>query len=209
MSYRPGVRLVAAFFPLAAVLVASSSAHAERLVTKDAVGDVVSLVPSDPPENEEPEFVPAPEHTAVDITRTVVDHRSERLRVTVSYQDLRRDFQHYQFVGVHTRDAKFRLLLARRGGPASVVLMRGENALECEGLEASVDQSPDRIAISLPTSCLDSPRWVRIGVGSEGIGQDTIAEDGDYEIFGDDANISGALTPADAKVTLGPKVHRD
>ena len=99
MSHHLGARVVAALLPLTVLIPAA--AHAERVVTDDAVGDVVSE-PSDisvsaeattdpPPEVVDP-FVPDPDNATTDITRTVVDHRAGLLKVTASFRDLQHTF---------------------------------------------------------------------------------------------------------------------
>ncbi|HXH80626.1 hypothetical protein [Nocardioides sp.] len=210
MSHRTAVRLLSAILPLSAVLVALPAAHAERVVSRDATGDASRFVESDlaVPEPVEPEFVVAPEHEAIDITRTVVDHRAARLRVTVGYRNLSRNFHHTQFVRVRTPDKKFDIMVERLGGPAFPLLVAGRgNLVGCVGMDASVDPSTDRIALTVPTSCLEDPRWVSVGVGAFGMNRREMAADPEnFEVFIDDANALGPFKDEDLR--MGPKVHR-
>lgn len=98
----------------------------------------------------------------------------------------------------------------RLGGPAFPLLISaGRGALVgCEGMTASVDQPTNRIALSVPTSCLGSPRWVSVGVGAFGIDRSKMAANPDtFEMFADDANATGPMQ--DEELRMGPKVRRD
>src|SRR6478609_5002460 len=99
MSPRPGLRLLAAALLLA--LLAPAAAHAEKVVTDDAVGDVVTLGPTEPGEDDLANLVPAPDNTATDVVRTTVDHTGSRLRIRIDLRELG-DARLY-FAGVRVR----------------------------------------------------------------------------------------------------------
>src|SRR5689334_43987 len=83
MSSRLGPRLVALLLP--ALLLAPAAAHAERVVTDDAVGDadVVGWLA-----DEDAELPPTPDPSPADIARTVAAHGVRRLSVTVRFVEL-------------------------------------------------------------------------------------------------------------------------
>ena len=206
MSPRLAARLVALILPATAIL-AVPAAHAERVVTHDATGDADSIMS----DFEEEVFTPAPDHSAVDITRTVVAHGARRVSVEVDYRDLTRRFGQAQYVKVQTPEARFDIEVARNlGQRASVSITRRSrgDVVRCPALRASYDTGVDRIGLSIPTSCLRNPEWVRIGVLSLGIERDAIERRAEvYELFFDDAHLTGGFE--DHGVRLGPEVRRD
>lgn len=197
------LRLLAALIPTTLVLVAPAAAHAERVVTEDAVGDAQSIRT----DADEEVFTPAPEHTAADITRTVVAHGSRRIRVQVRYRDLERTFPHAAYVKVRTPGRRFDIETSRNVPEASTQLTRGQrgDVVQCPGLRTSVDGAKDQLTVSVPTTCLGSPAWVQVGVLS------VLAEveinsvlDEPYLVSFDDAHMTGGFE--DHGVRLGPKV---
>src|SRR5687768_16890810 len=89
MSSRAGSRLLVLVLSTGAALGAPAAAHAERAVTHDAAADAVSITYVEVEGSDQEEVIaPAPEQTSVDITRTVVQHRTDRLRLTVKLRDL-------------------------------------------------------------------------------------------------------------------------
>lgn len=198
MTPRPALRLLALALALPALL-APVAAHAEKVVTEDAVGDAVSLA-----EEAFETIVPAPDEAGVDIVRTGVAHGSKRLRVTVHYRAMRRDPFHLTFMAIATADSKFELVVERLGGkPIASIAGRRED-IECQGLKAQVDLGADVLTASLPTSCLDSPRWVRVGVAAIAVSEDTSTPEG-VAAHADDAHRAGEVRD---RIALGPKVRR-
>ena len=59
---------------------------------------------------------PAPDETAVAITRTVVAHGTTRLRVTVHLRDLVLDTAHQTFVHLVTPQGRFEVLVGKNPG---------------------------------------------------------------------------------------------
>lgn len=213
MKHRVATRLIVVLLPAVLVLGSSPSAHAERVVTRDAAGDAVGTVYTEvaqPAGFGPPEDVPRPRHKAVDITRTVVDHDADRLRVSVDYRRLSRTFSHDQYIRVRTSDRSSFLIVAERlGGPMYPLLAGGRNfePIQCPGIAASVDEASDRIAVTVPTACLGDPRWVRVAVHASGVDRRARTADPDpYEVFSDLGHVSGPFRPGDSR--WGPEVRQ-
>jgi hypothetical protein len=199
MTRRPGLRLLALLAPV--VLLVPTSAHAEKVVTEDAAGDVMSLAG----EFQEPDQAqPAPDHTGVDVVRTAVAHGAHRLRVSVRFRDLAQDSAQIAVARVRTARGDFEITLERLRGKPTTSLVRGRKSLECRGLKARVDRDADTLVTSLPTSCLDDPRWVQVGVGAVAVdaGQTSPQE---ATIYADDAHRTGEIRD---RIALGPRVRR-
>src|SRR6478672_7713160 len=113
MSPRPGLRLLAAALPLA--LLAPAAAHAEKVVTEDAAGDVVTVGPTGPGEDDLANLVPAPDDTTVDIVRTTVDHTDSRLRIRIDLRELGDARLYFAGLRVRTPQGSYEVEVDRLG----------------------------------------------------------------------------------------------
>ena len=211
MPSRLGARLAAALVPAVALLL-PAAAHAEKVVTEDAVGDA-QAVTSDVPDGSTAEavFTPAPDETATDITRTVVAHGNTRLSITVHLRDLvLTSSNHQTYVRVATPRFAYTVLVSKSPGSRATAELRRKSgrSAECRGLRVAVDGDTDTVSLSLPTTCIDSPRWVQVGVGVVRVAdpapgsEDPIAE----SLFADDGHRDGDIREND--VAKGPRVRR-
>ena len=192
-------RLVAVL--LAAVVLLPVAAHAEKVVTEDAMGDVVGFVGgSSFPD----ETVPAPDYAGVDIVRTAVDHGARRLRVTARFRAMERDPFQFTVIRVKTPQKSYEITVERMGGKPVSTFDGGRNAPECRGLKSKIDLSADLVTTSLPTSCLDTPRWVQVGVGAVAVSGDQTSPDL-TAVYADDAHRTGEIRD---NIAVGPKVRR-
>ncbi|GAA5119969.1 hypothetical protein GCM10023339_34640 [Alloalcanivorax gelatiniphagus] len=197
------LRLLAALIPTTAVLVAPPAAHAERLTIEDAVADA-QTIRSD---FDEEVFTPAPEHTAADITRTVVMNGARRLQVRVLFRDLERTFPSAAYVKVRTPGWRFDIQTSRNALEADIQLTRRQrrDLVECRGLRSRVDGAEDQLTISVPSACIGNPAWVQVGVLSLLAEVDANFESEEpFSLYFDDANTTGGFEDQDAR--LGPRV---
>ena len=199
MTSRHGARLAALLAPAALLL--PTVAHAEKVVTEDPVGDVVS--PVDGAEDAY-ETVPAPDYAGVDVVRTTVAHGETRLRVDVRFRALERDPFHFTVIRVRTPAGPYDLMVERLGGAPITSLGRGDRDVECRGLKAKVDLGSDTVTASLPTACVGAPRWVKVGVGAVAVAGDQAQPDL-AAAYADDAHRVGEIRE---RIAFGPKVRR-
>ena len=203
-------RMLPAVVPLVLLAAVVPASHAERVVTEDAVGDVQSMT-FDVDSSEEAAPVPAPEEASVDITRTVVTHGNRRLEVTVHLRDLVTSRYTSTYVRVFTSSAKYDLELAKVPGSRAEVSFSAKRRESCRGLRGTVDGTADTVTFALPTSCIGSPRWVRVGVGAVGFDaafEEALADGGEIStltVFADDGHRG---TIRDNSIGKGPKVRR-
>lgn len=198
-------RLLGILVATASVLVTPTPVHAARIVTEDAVSDAQSIRA----DADEEVFDPAPQHTAVDITRTVVAHGVRRLRVQVRYRDLERTFPRGALVKVRTPGRRYGIEAWHSNPLTRTQLTRGqiEDDVRCPGLRSSLDRARDQLTVSVPTACLGGPAWVRVGVLSIVTEAEVGSEsDAPYDAYFDDAYMAGGFEDRDAR--LGPKVFR-
>ena len=194
---------------LGAAVLVPTPAGAERDTVVDMPGDAQKLDWERSRKND-PVFLPAPDETSVDVVRTVVAHGETRLGVTVRYRELVRASDHETSIRVltsHERRFDVRITLTSRGR-AETALTRDDRFFSCPGLRPVVDVARHRVKVSLPTSCLGEPRWVRVGVVAEGL-EDVATEEHpyDFEMYLDDGGSAG-LGAARSWPSLGPRVRR-
>lgn len=187
MPSRSLTRLLAVLLPAGLVL-AGPAAHADRLVTQDAAGDVLAITFSDGDGDGtgEEQMIPAPDVTTVDITRTVVQHRPNRLTVTVGYRDLevRRGEVHLSAIRVQTPRGGYWVHVGNLiGKKMSGELQKGPRTIECEGLRWSVDERSDKVTASVPTTCIGAPRWVQVGTGAITVDSSAMTPEAEQMIF--------------------------
>lgn len=178
-----------------------SAAHAEKVVTEDLAGDVVTLADES---GELGEAVPAPDYAGVDVVRTAVAHGAHRLRVNVTFRALERDPFQFTVIRVSTPQGNYDIIVERLGGKPITSIDGGRKTVDCDGLKAKVDLGADTVTTSLPTSCLDTPRWVQVGVGAIALAADQDSPELGA-LYADDAHRDGAIRDNIAK---GPKVRR-
>lgn len=198
MTPRSGLRLLAAALSLA--LLVPAAAHAEKVVTEDAVADVLTF------EGESFEdALPAPEQANGDVVRTVVSHGDSRLRVRVQFRALEPRTYQFRIIEIATADTKYEISVERLGGKPVASISRRRGDVECRGLKAQVDMGAALLTVSLPTSCLESPRWVRVGVGAVALDDDDAVQPDGGAVYADDAHRAGEIRE---RLALGPKVRR-
>lgn len=76
----------------------------------------------------------------------------------------------------------------------------------CPGLKAVRQRSTRSAVLSVPTTCLGDPRWVRAGVVAFGADLDQEDDAQAGGIYSDDAHRDGTVDVE--KPALGPKVRR-
>jgi hypothetical protein len=160
MSPRLGLRLVALIAP--AALLAPAAAHAEKVVTHDPAGDasVVGWLA-----DEDAELPPVPDPSPADIVRTVAAHGERRLSITVHFAELAGVRDHSMQVLVRTPSGAYRVQVEKEEGRrARAMLTHRWQQGDCRALSARYDAGADVVKVSVPTACLSSPRWVRLGI---------------------------------------------
>lgn len=191
------------------VAVAGPAAHAERGVVRDASRDAVSfdLEASDATGQEV--VVPARGDATTDITRVVVDHRADALRVVVHVRSLRDAHIDRTFVALRSKQRLWGVMVGRSGRETFTSLTRGhrETPRQCGGLISEVDPAADRLTITVPTVCIEDPRWVRVGVARlTGRVPGGSGTEDDLVLAWDEAGVTGYED--DSVEVRGPKVHR-
>ena len=172
MNHRVGLRLLAALLPAAALL--PGAAHAEKVVTEDPVGDAHSLT-IDWEGGAPSAFVPAPDETSVDVVRTVASpwreasegHRAgSRPPRRATSGDLPRRG------GRHPGPFLTALELSKVPGHRLSTMTSGAAgetwSTVARPCGAGWIARRTRLEVSLPTACLGTPRWVRLGVQVRG-----------------------------------------
>lgn len=115
--------------------------------------------------DEEAELPPTPDPSPADIVRTVAAHGDRRLSATVHFTDLAGVRDHSMQVLVRTPAGAYRVEVEKKEGRrARTTLTRRGRQVDCRALVARYDTGADAVVVSVPTACLASPRWVRLGI---------------------------------------------
>ena len=178
-----------------------SAAHAERVVYKDASGDVTASTW----DGETTTDVVEPGVKPGDILRTVVRHTTGKVIVRVVFADLRRaDHTGGHTLRVVTNEGVKRQLFLETSSQnprGTAYFSKPTGMVECAGLSYAVDYAGETMTFAIPRSCLSGPRWVRVGFQTSrypGASTDTNRID--------DANKDAAYG---MQPTLGGRVHRN
>jgi hypothetical protein len=200
MPPRAGARLLALLVP--AVLLVPSAAHAEKVVTQDAVGDVKAI-----DFDVEEDFLPAPDHAASDITRTVAAYGETRLSVVVHFRDLVTTSYLNTSVRVRTPRGTYDVKLLRAPGKRATVTLARPRAgeVECRGVRGRFDGGADLVAVSVPTACIASAAWVQLGVGAIGMFEPPVDDPERLVLFADDGHRD---TIGENSIGRGPRIRR-
>ena len=205
MPHRLAARLTASLLPAALLLPAA--AHAERLVVRDPGHDVVRLDLEASEAAGTEVVVPAPGEASTDLTRLVVDHRADVLLLRAEVRDLRSSFANMVDIRLRSQQRLWGVQVFRSGRETYTQLTRGhrETERDCGGLITTVDTETDAVVVSVPTACIEDPRWVRVGVAlvsgkvKHGAGDQVVP-------YWDEAGVKGYQD--DHVEVRGPKVHR-
>lgn len=201
-------RLLTAVVP-GALLLAPAAAHAERAVIRDAGHDVVWIDQEASDAADTEVVVPAPHEGSTDITRVVVDHGVDVLKVTVHVGDLGHNFFDGADIQLRSQQRLWGVQVLRSGRETYTSLTRGHRESEraCGGLITTVDKEADTVVVSVPTTCIEDPRWVRVGVGLISAKATYGSTSGDQLVpFWDEAGVTGFED--DHVEVRGPKVQR-
>jgi hypothetical protein len=160
--------------PLAAVAVAilgvltllTGSAHAARTAVVDARGDMWKI------DEGGTEPWPAPHATIGDVVRTTLRHTTHRVIVRVRYADLAKTGKGFRlWIDVRDETGKVRIVgldAPRRDRNGRVIFMTANGRdLDCAGIRHRIDYDRNLTRLSLPRTCLDTPRSVQFRVLTE------------------------------------------
>ncbi|GAA4101875.1 hypothetical protein ACFFOS_17530 [Nocardioides kongjuensis] len=180
----------------------AAPAHADRWTYDDAAGDVTHTVETDTSLS----IVTAPEQENGDITQVAVDHRRAKLVVDVRTRT-RITGSFMAGVGIRTRGHHFLLMSMRAPGMSSTDLMDFNSdgpSERCPGLKRRLVAAKTAIRFTIPRSCLDDPRWVRVGVTLSTLAMFT------GESYDDDGLRTGMTLSSSVGVGAGksPKIRR-
>jgi hypothetical protein len=142
----------------------AAPAHADRWTYDDAAGDVTHTVVTETSVS----IVTAPDQVNGDIVQVAVDHRRTKVIVAIRTRSALVG-QFAASVDLRTRGHMFLLTSMRMPGFGGTELMdfksHGDDpTVRCSGLKRKLSADRTTIRLSVPRSCLDDPRWVRVGV---------------------------------------------
>lgn len=141
-------------------LTSPPAAYAETLSHRDPRHDVVTF-------DEEGGVIHRPNKPDPDVVRTRLAHLSDRVIIRLTFASLRRDRHDRTTYGrIETPHGLYRLksIINARKATATLVLRTNGAEVSCAHLTQSIKYASDRLRLRVPRTCLDSPRWVQVGV---------------------------------------------
>jgi hypothetical protein len=138
-----------------------NAAHAEKLVKRDARGDVLLL-------DDTQTLTPQPAVKGIDVVKSVVKHTRKKVAVKVKMRDLGRlgatEFAELSAVMETDRKPHSAFVFKGGSGPTGFELVRGKKTIKCRGAKKKFSAAKDVVRMSLPRSCVGNPRWIRVTV---------------------------------------------
>jgi hypothetical protein len=154
MVFRPAIRLLVALGAVAALAVPTTG-HAETFRRSDATGDV-DRVYSDTGDQ-----ATVPDHQGADIVRSSMYYGTSRIRITLWLREVPKT---WFYIGrLQTPHRRYWLNGTRRHHRIAVDLESRNRSVDC-AVHPRQDPAAGTITVTFAASCLDTPRWVRVGV---------------------------------------------
>lgn len=142
------------------------SAYAEKVIRRDAAGDIHKTTWDSGRETD----MPARNAAQPDIRRVVVRYQQNRLLIRVKHADLSQRTGRYDVLRVRTpKGGAFGAWQVPKAGAwqGSGAFYRFDDpGKPCAGVVHRFDYRHDVTTWSVPASCFGSPRWVRVGVSA-------------------------------------------
>lgn len=139
----------------------AAPAQADRWTYDDVVGDVTQLVETDTSLSVES----VPERANGDIVQVAVEHRRSKVVIDIRTRT-RITGAFIAGIELRTRGHHFALMWMRAPGANSTELMDFNSkdlTVRCRDLKRRLVAGRTAIRLSVPRTCLDDPRWVRVG----------------------------------------------
>jgi len=150
-------------------LLSVQGAAAEQTNASDPGGDVVTVEFDAGPNGNDTVAKRHPARAYGDIRHMHANHTYDRVAVSLRYRDLTASLgrvgnyfefktgrSHFYLDFDHTR---------KHPDPQSEYFYNEtqNTVVDCPGLTVAIERAEDRVRIGMPRSCLDNPKWVRVG----------------------------------------------
>ncbi|GGO90837.1 hypothetical protein GCM10011584_23550 [Nocardioides phosphati] len=185
----------------------ATPAQAEQWAHNDARGDVTVSSGCDDSGSNCTDAVDATQ-AQPDVLRVVATHTTDRVKVTARYAELGPGLTKAHVLRVVTNEGLHRhFAVVTDSGHVVVKEMDRDSdgsKVSCTGLRQSIDYTANTVAMSIPRSCLSSPRWVRVGFGTQVVRDISDLAQG----YKSDDGLRSGLTASTSDLVLGPELSR-
>jgi hypothetical protein len=142
----------------------ATEARVSSVALDDPTGDVWAIG-----DGEDSSWVSAGDVPTADVVHAVASHGRARVRVEMTFTDLRRE-EPQSYVAMLTTGRRLRAVFVS-AGPGRWTgrrqMVNGQFAtVRCPRLTHSIDYDTEQVVISVPRSCLGLPRFVRVGMSN-------------------------------------------
>ncbi len=162
----------------AAVIAPAAAASAASTTVTDGTGDVWENTYN--PDTSSDVWTPTESAYNTDVVSTVIKHNADRVTVKMTYNDLQKQPDVSISAVVNMRfdrgPRRFAFVDASPGSWRGSSQVFKDNAktgpapVSCAGLSHTVDYAANTVTMSIPRTCLGSPRWIEANVLSRSTG---------------------------------------
>ena len=144
-------------------------------------------------------YVPAPHNRTADITRFTAAHQRDAVTSTVHVRKLDGQWDMIWFLRTSDK-VRYDVGIVHFDGTREFKLMKDRKKVPCPGLSKKIRAGADEVTVSVPRTCLDKPRWVRVGPTAGALGADGSTQ------YVDNALLVGKIN--ETSVAYGPRLSR-
>ncbi|MBO0844356.1 MAG: hypothetical protein J2P22_02930 [Nocardioides sp.] len=177
---------------LVAALAVPAAANASTFRHTDPAKDVQRITSTNTVTN-------VPDNKTADVVHLQVAHTARHVRTTVRLRELGR---RWLFVSrLQTARRGFQVIGRRTPGhrPTWTLARANGHPLTCDGLVGHQSPRASTITLTVPSSCIGVPRWVRVGAGF-------VVRTNNGAVFADDSQRTRHATAR--HLTMSPRIHR-
>ena len=183
--------LVVQLVCLAAAFTLAPASYADRVVHRDARHDVLRFSEADD------DGIRVPKVRDPDVRRVLIAHRKHRVLIRLHFANIRGHRMHLQIAELLTSgggEYGLEAVTDPRGND-SVDLFGDDGSVACPRLHYRIRYHRDAVNVTIPRRCLDTPSWLRVGIGAIRIFRNRVvfADDGLRNGIGDDLRMTRKL----------------
>jgi hypothetical protein len=176
--------------------VAALACAAGLLLTAPGLASAADLVHTDPARDVQVESLDngrtqdAATERRVDIRRVAIDHGPASLVIRLRTRGALPTRRMFLGAQLKTPAGRFDVMYLKFLGESGVSLTRRTDEVPCEGLTATLERKA--VTFVVPTACIGTPGWVRVGVGVAQMRKQKIVMDDGFSraAVGDDLRLS-------------------
>ena len=175
---------------LAGAFTLAPASYADRVAHRDARHDVYKFSEGSD------EGVRAPKVRDPDVRRVLIAHRKHRVLIRLHFANIRGHRMHLHIAELQTSGGgDFELVAVTDPRGRDSVELFDDGSVACPRLHYRIRYHRDVVNVTIPRRCLDTPRWLWVGIGVIRVYQNRVffADDGLRKRVRDDLQMTRRL----------------